>query len=60
MEQKGVSLQGFSKCTDFHTLYNEPPITLEKISSNPHPLLCGHLYGLKDELSRRNFLIFLI
>jgi len=26
------------KCRDFHTLYNEPPISLVKISSNPHPL----------------------
>jgi len=37
MEQKGVSLQGLTKCRDFHTLYNEPPISLAKISSNPHP-----------------------
>lgn len=36
MEQKGISLQGLSKCRDFHTLYNEPPTSLVKISSNSH------------------------
>jgi hypothetical protein len=35
-EQKGISLQDLSKCRDFQNLYNDPPISLVKILSNPH------------------------
>jgi hypothetical protein len=57
MEQKGISLQGLS--AEISRLY-----TIHQLSENvikPPPFfLCDHLYGLKEELRRKNILMSFI